>query len=72
MKLAMIAVDERLREAKLKSKLIIQVHDELLLDCPKGEAEVAQKLVAEAMEGAMKLSVPLRVNSAIGANWMDL
>ncbi|MEK6579513.1 MAG: DNA polymerase, partial [Bdellovibrionota bacterium] len=72
MKLAMIEIDEKLTEGKFRSKLIIQVHDEVVLDCPKDEIEKVQKLVSHAMESAMKLDVPLRVNSAYGPNWMDL
>jgi DNA polymerase-1 len=72
MKLAMIEIDRRLKTGKYKSKLIIQVHDEVLLDCPKSEAPEVQKLVCSAMEEAMKLSVPLRVNSSIAPNWSEL
>jgi DNA polymerase-1 len=72
MKLAMIEIDRRLKAGKYQSKLIIQVHDEVLLDCPKSEVAEVQKLVCSAMEEAMKLSVPLRVNSSTGANWAEL
>lgn len=76
MKLAMIEVDQRLEKEGLESKLIIQVHDELVLDCPKNEVEKVRKLVCESMESAMgaatKISVPLQVNTSIGENWMDL
>jgi DNA polymerase-1 len=76
MKLAMIQIDEELLKRGLKSKLIIQVHDEVVLDCLKDEVEQVRQLVTElmenAMEGIMPLSVPLKVNSGIGDNWMDL
>ena len=72
MKLGMIEIDRRLRTKKMNSKLIIQVHDEVLLDCPESEISQARSLVVDAMEGAMKLSVPLSVNSSTGSNWMDL
>jgi DNA polymerase-1 len=72
MKIAMVELDERLARVKLESKLIVQVHDEFVLDCPRRESETVRKLVTEVMEGAMKLTVPLRVNSAVGENWMDL
>lgn len=72
MKIAMIELDHRLSSEGLRSKLIIQVHDEVVLDCPQSEVEQVRKLVTQVMEGAMKLSVPLRVNSAVGENWMDL
>ena len=53
-------------------KLIIQVHDEVVLNCPKKEAEEVRKLVTKVMENAMELSVPLAVNSAVGKNWMEI
>lgn len=71
-KLAMIDLQDRLEKGGYESKLIIQVHDEVVLDCPKNEVEEVRKLVLESMETAMKLDVPLRVNSAVGENWMDL
>ena len=72
MKLAMIALDHELSARGFKARLICQVHDEMLIDCPKAETEAVQKLVIDVMEGAMKLSVPLRVNAAQAENWMDL
>ena len=72
MKLAMIVVDERLIAEKLKSKILVQVHDELLLECPIDEISASTKLVCSAMENAMKLSVPLTVNCSEGKNWMDI
>jgi DNA polymerase-1 len=72
MKLAMIALDEKLEKGGFKSKMIIQVHDEIVLDCPKDEVLAIKKLVVEAMENAMSLTVPLRVNVASGQNWMEL
>jgi DNA polymerase-1 len=71
-KLAMVELDHRLSTEGLRSKLMIQVHDEVVLDCPREEADRARRLVEEVMEGAMTLSVPLRVNSATGENWEDL
>jgi len=72
MKLAMIEIDQELQLGKFKSRLTIQVHDEVVLDCARGEADTVMKMVVRVMEGAMKLSVPLRVNAAIGDNWMEL
>jgi DNA polymerase-1 len=72
MKLAMIELDTELERRGLGAKLILQVHDELVLDTPRAEADEVRRLVTAVMEGAMKLSVPLRVNSAVGENWMDL
>ncbi len=71
-KLAMIEIDRRLTAGGYRSKLIIQVHDEVVLDCPKDEVPEIQKLVTEAMENAMTLSIKLSVNTAVGKNWMDL
>ncbi len=72
MKLAMIEVDRRLEFEGYRSRMTIQVHDELVLDCPRNEAEAVKKLVTEVMENAMQLSVPLKVNAALGLNWMEL
>jgi len=72
MKLAMIELDERLRREGYQSKMILQVHDEVLLDCPQFEVEKVRALTEDILENALKLSVPLRVNSAIGPNWMEL
>jgi DNA polymerase-1 len=72
MKIAMIQLDRRLNEEGLNSRLTIQVHDEVVLDCPREEASRVEKLVTEVLENAMKLDVPLRVNTSRGENWMDL
>jgi DNA polymerase-1 len=72
MKLAMIELDRRLADDGYEAKLTIQVHDEFVLDVPKKEVKDVEKLVCEVMENAMKLDVPLRVNTAHGDNWMDL
>jgi len=72
MKLAMIALDEKLENGRYQSKMMIQVHDEVVLDCPKNEVSDVKKMVVHVMETAMSLSVPLRVNVASGENWMQL
>ncbi len=72
MKLAMINVQTALEEGKYKSKMILQVHDEVLLECPLVEVDAITKLVVVEMEGAMKLKVPLKVNVSVGDNWMEL
>jgi DNA polymerase-1 len=69
-KLAMVRVDRRLEQEGLKSRLILQVHDELILEVPEEEAEYAAKLLSEEMEGAVSLAVPLTVSTAIGENWL--
>ncbi|NCB64215.1 MAG: DNA polymerase I, partial [Clostridia bacterium] len=71
MKLAMIHVDERLRAEKLKARLVLQVHDELIVECPDEETELVKKLLTEEMESVMKLSVPLEASSAAGQSWAE-
>ena len=68
-KLAMVRIDQALREAGLQSRLILQVHDELLLECPPEEAEQAAALLREAMEDAIELQVPLVAEVHQGENW---
>ena len=68
-KLAMLHVDTALRQAKLRARLILQVHDELIVECPVEEAETVRKLVAEQMEHVMTLKVPLLAEAKIGESW---
>ena len=68
-KLAMVRIDRALREAGLQSRLILQVHDELLLECPPEEAEHAADLLRKAMEEAVELQVPLVAEVHRGENW---
>ena len=70
-KLAMVRVDRMLRKAGMQSRLILQVHDELLLECPPEEAEQAAALLKEAMEGAVTLRVPLVAEVHRGKNWAE-
>ena len=69
-KLAMIAVDRRLREEGLDARLILQVHDELILEAHKKDAERASEILREEMEGAATLSIPLTVEVSIGSSWL--
>ncbi len=71
-KLAMIALYRLLAERGLTSRMVLQVHDELVLEVPEAEIEQASALVAETMESAYPLSVPLKVDVAIGKNWMEM
>ena len=71
-KMAMIEVDKLLKEKNLKSKMIMQVHDELVFEAPKEEIPVLNKLVPSVMDTAVKLSVPLKVDSKYGDTWYDL
>ena len=70
-KLAMVRVDERLRRARLRGRLVLQVHDELIVECPAEEAEQTAKLLTEEMEHAMTLSVPLTAQAHWGKNWLE-
>ncbi|HTP67839.1 MAG TPA: DNA polymerase I [Dongiaceae bacterium] len=71
-KLAMIAIDERLRKEKLAARMILQVHDELLFEAPTKEKEALETLVKEEMEGVYELAVPLVVEVCTGPNWRDM
>lgn len=68
-KRAMVRLPAALSEAGLGAKMLLQVHDELIFELPKGEAEKTEALVKEVMEGAAKLDVPLVVDVGVGANW---
>lgn len=70
-KIAMINVANALKKAGLNAKLILQVHDELVLDCPQDEAEEAGKILKYEMENAVKLKVPLEVDVHSGKNWYE-
>lgn len=72
MKLAMIELDRALEKGGYRAKLLLQVHDEFVLEAPTDEAQAVSRLVVQVMEGAMKLSVPLQVNVGTGKNWMEL
>lgn len=71
-KLAMINIQRILQEQKLKSRMVLQVHDELIFDVAPEELEQMKALVREQMEGAVTLSVPLKVEMGTGQNWYDL
>lgn len=70
-KVAMIRVEKVLREKKLESRMLLQVHDELVFEVREGEVEVLKALVKECMEGAAKLKVPLLVETGMGKNWNE-
>ena len=71
-KRAMIDLQAALRERKLRSRLILQIHDELLLEVPEAEAEAAKQLVTSVMEGALKLDVPLVADARLGRSWAEV
>jgi DNA polymerase-1 len=70
-KLAMLRVAENLRREKLKARMILQVHDELVFDVPKDEVEKTTEVVKASMENAAKIDAPLIVEIGVGENWMD-
>ncbi|WP_407724980.1 DNA polymerase I [Ruminococcus sp. JL13D9] len=70
-KVAMVRVDERLKRENMQARLILQVHDELIVEAPEAESEKAAKILQEEMENAVALSVPLTADAAIGKTWYD-
>ncbi|MGB0115827.1 MAG: DNA polymerase I [Terriglobales bacterium] len=71
-KLAMIRIDEEIRKRDLKSRMTLQVHDELVFEVPENEVDIAKALVREHMENAHALLVPLVVEIGVGTNWRDM
>ncbi len=71
-KLAMIRVDARPRESRsCKARLVLQVHDELIVECPVKEVEQVKKIVTAEMENVVQLSVPLLAEAKSGASWYE-
>ena len=70
-KIAMINVRKKLSEAGLRARLVLQVHDELVLDCPEGEKDAASEILQREMENAVSLKVPLTVEIACGKSWFS-
>ena len=70
-KLAMIRIAERLKKEEYRSKMLLQIHDELIFEVPEGEIDPVKGLVRNEMEGVMPLAVPLKVDIGIGANWAE-
>ncbi len=71
LKLAMVKTHARLQEAKMQTRMILTVHDELVFEAPQSEVESAMAAVREEMEGVYALKVPLRVEIGVGLNWRD-
>ena len=69
MKLAMIRVDEKLKNKKLKSRIVMQVHDEILIECLIGEEDKVKKILKEAMTDSFDFNVPLDIDIKLGENW---
>ena len=70
-KVAMINIFHRMKEQKLKTKMIMQVHDELVFEVPEKEVDTVEKLVRSEMENAIELSVPIKVDVGIAKNWLE-
>ena len=70
-KIAMVKVNDRIKREGLKARLILQVHDELIVEAPQEESEIVAKLLQEEMENAFSLDVPLTADAAIGKTWYD-
>jgi len=70
-KLAMVRVDKRLKAETLDAKLILQVHDELIVEAEESCAEQVRTILKEEMEGAVSLAVPLTVSTAVGKSWLE-
>ena len=71
-KIAMVRLPDALREAGLKTQMLLQVHDELIFEVPDAEVEKAMKVVKNVMEHALELSVPLVTETRLGSNWGEL
>jgi len=70
-KLAMLKIHRKLKEENLKTKMLLQIHDELLFEVPKSEIEQVEKIAKGCMENAVNLSIPLKVAVNIGENWLE-
>jgi DNA polymerase I len=69
MKLAMLKIPPALKEAGLGARMLLQVHDELVFECPKNELKETARIVQEAMATAYPLSIPLSTEARYGVNW---
>ena len=67
----MINLDKALVDGRFKTKMLLQVHDEIILEAPKDELEAIEKLVKETMESAIELSVPLVADESVGQTWYE-
>lgn len=71
-KLAMVSIDKEIRNEKLKSRMVLQIHDELLFDLPKAEEHALMSLARHKMENVLKLDVPIKVDVKKGHNWLEM
>jgi DNA polymerase-1 len=72
MKLAMLNIQPALQKENLRGRMILQVHDELVLECPRSELEQTARVVQQVMETAYPISIPLTTEARWGTNWDDL
>lgn len=72
MKIAMLKIPSALKSASLKGQMLLQVHDELVLECPRGEMEKTARLVKDVMESAYRLDIPLETEARAGQNWGEM
>ena len=70
-KIAMIRIHEKFKEQSLKSKMLLQVHDELVFDVHKSEKNMVKNIVQDTMESAVQLDVPLKIDLEFGKNWLE-
>jgi DNA polymerase-1 len=70
-KIAMVNISKRLKEKNLQSKMILQVHDELVFDVLKTEVEIVKTLVVTEMQNAMTLKVPVVAEASVGSTWLE-
>ena len=70
-KMAMIKIDDQFNERGFKSRMLLQVHDELIFEVHENEIEEVRTLIRECMESAITLSVPLKVEMGVADNWLD-
>ncbi|MCH1922331.1 DNA polymerase, partial [Shewanella sp. A3A] len=71
-KIAMIRMEKALKERGLRARMLLQIHDELVFEAPEEEIATLEELVPSIMDSAVKLDVPLKVESKSGATWYDL
>ena len=69
--IAMVNIEKELEERKLKSKLILQVHDELVIEAPEDEIEISKELLVRNMQNVIKMKVPLKAEAGIGKTWYE-
>jgi DNA polymerase I len=70
MKVAMVHCDEAIKRAGLRSRMVLQIHDELLFEGPAEEAEEVKRIACQQMEGAFELDPPLAVEAGVGPDWL--